>query len=471
VKLHTKNIVSLFGFDALVRLLGFIATTYLARILGGGAFGLINLGLAVLSYGIIIASPGVHIIATRVISREFTNEGAVIRRVAGLRIALAILTFAVVVAASILAIHDSLTRSIVIVYGASLFPYALSIDWYFQGKRQLGIIGASRAVALLAFIAFLFLFIKSRADILLVPAAYFVNTLLAVLLMYWFYLRRRVRTSASGQENPEDLGWKTLLRQSIPVGAASFMGQAVLNFPIILLGVFATSLDIGYFGAASKFIFFLLAIDRAIYSLFYPLVARTAASNPMELGKQISRVLRYLFIIALPVCAGGLVLARPIVLLIFGSQYDNSAHLMQILLFYFLFTVLNSIFAYAVIAVGREKRYSAIIVTISVLLLASLVPLTFFWHATGACLGMVIGELLMMVFMYRECRRSIRSRVTLEFVRPMASSLLMGGVLFILPHSGFLVSLSVGMVTYFSALLLLKGITRDDILFLKERLV
>jgi O-antigen/teichoic acid export membrane protein len=249
------------------------------------------------------------------------------------------------------------------------------------------------------------------------------------------------------------------------------MGQAVLNFPIILLGIFATSLDIGYFSAASKLVFFLLAIDRAIYSLFYPLVAKTAASKPAELAAQIRRVLRYLFIIALPICVGGLVVARPIIALTFGSQYEESVPLMQILLLYFLFTVLNSIFAYAVIAVGNEKRYSTIIVTISLLLFAFLVPLTLFWKARGASIGMVIGEFFMMALMYRECRKSLQKPLVLWFMRPLASSLLMGTILIILPSTNFFVSLSVGIVAYALVLLLLKGLTKEDLVFLKERLI
>jgi len=471
VKLHAKNLISLFGFDALVRLLGFVGTTYLARTLGGEGFGLINLGLAVFSYGIIIVSPGIHIIATRIVSQDSVDEDLVIGRVSWLRFVLAALVCIVIIAILRFAVHDDTTYWIVLLYSAALFPYAFSIDWYFQAKRDLSVIGASRSLSLLIFIALLLVFVRSRSAILLVPASYFVNILLASVFMYLIYRRRRIKNTSLELGDPAAVKWRKLLRDSIPVGAANFMGQAVLNFPIILLGIFATSLDIGNFSAASKLIFFLLAIDRAIYSLFYPLVARTAASNPAELGAQISRVLRYLFVATLPICVGGLVLARSMMMLIFGSQYEASVVLMQILLLYFLFTVLNSIFAYAVIAVGKEKRYSAIIVTISLLLLAILVPLTYYWKATGASIGMAAGEFSMMALMYRECQKSIRTPLTLEFVRPLAASLFMGAVLFILPSANVFISLLLGVIVYLPLLLLLKGFTKDDIVFLKERLV
>ena len=47
--------------------------------LGNGTFGVINLGLAVFSYGLIISSPGLHTIGTRIVSQRSVNDAAVIK--------------------------------------------------------------------------------------------------------------------------------------------------------------------------------------------------------------------------------------------------------------------------------------------------------------------------------------------------------------------------------------------------------
>ncbi len=161
---------------------------------------------------------------------------------------------------------------------------------------------------------------------MLVPVAYFVNAALNAAILYFIY-RKGINDATNINDTPPvNLRWKSLLRQSLPVGAAVIIGQAVLNLPVILLGMFATSFDIGNFSAASKLVFFLLSIDRAVYILFYPLVARSIATTPAEVGKQVSRILNYIMIAILPICAGGLVLARPVVMLVFGSQYRGLGH-------------------------------------------------------------------------------------------------------------------------------------------------
>ncbi len=471
MKLHSKNIVSLFGFDALARLLGFASTTYLARTLGNGTFGVINLGLAVFSYGLITSSPGLHIIATRIVAQRSMNDAAVIRRVTALRLTLACLTCAAAGLASFVFIHDTAIRCIIVLYSASLIPAAFQIEWYFQARQDIASLGGSRSASLLAFVVILILVVRSEADLFLVPVAYFLSTTLNAAILYFIYTKTRGDANIAGETHVADLRWSSLLRQSLPVGAAVMFGQAVLNFPVILLGIFATASDIGNFSAASKFVFFLLVVDRAVYILFYPLVARTFAAAPGEVGRQVGRILNYMLIASLPICAGVVVLARPLTMLIFGAQFVDSVALLQILVFYFLFTILNSIFAFVVIASGREKHYSAIIVSVSSLLLVALVPLTYCWGAAGASTGMVAGEFCMMALMFRQCRKSVSTKLPFNPAKAIVCSALMGGVLYLLPHTPLYFSVPIGIVVYAGAMILLKGIAGDDILFLRERLL
>ena len=471
MKPHTKNIISLFGFDGVARLLGFASTTYLARTLGSGTFGLINLGLAVFSYGLIISSPGLHIIGTRIVSQHSMKDAAVIRHVTAIRFALACLTCAATTIASFAFVHDTTIRYIVILYSASLIPTAMQIEWFYQGRQEIPTMGISRTAGLLLFVTLLIVIVKSEMDVLLVPIAYFVSSSLNAAILYFIFSREKSNGSVVNETQPAGTSWSSILKQSLPVGGAAIIGQAVLNLPVILLGFFATAFDIGNFSAASKFIFFLLAIDRGVYVLFYPLVARTLAAAPGELGRQVSRILNYLLIASLPICAGVIVLARPLIMLIFGSQFSDSVILLQILVFYFLFTILNSIFAFVVIAAGKEKQYSAIIVTISSVLLISLVPLTYVWKGIGASLGMVAGEFVMMMLMYLQCRKSISAKLRFNPAKPIVCSAIMGGILVLLPHTALYFSVPIGIAVYAAAIVLFKGMVKDDFAFLKERLL
>lgn len=423
------------------------------------------------SYGLIITSPGLHIIGTRAASQESTDDKTIITQITSLRIVLSLIAIVIIAIGSWWFVNDMAIRLTIVLYSLSLIPFAFQIAWYFQGKQRVSVIGMCQSLSLLIFVLIVIFSVKSPEDVLIVPIAFFINTTVNSALLFVTFFKKEKSTTKISSVFEAVKGWKGLLRQSLPVGAASIAGQFILYFPIILLGAFGATSDIGNFSAASRLIFFLLVVDRAIYVLFYPLVSHTFAADPSRLGNQVHRILGYLLLASLPICVGGYVLSRPLISFIFGPQYEDSSPFFQILLFYFLFTVLNSIFAYVVIAVGKERRYSTIIVSVSSLVIVSMLPLTYYWKGIGGAWGMAGGELLMMALMYRECSKSISPRLADALKKPLVCSLLMGAILFSFPHIGLALSLALGIVSYFLCIILLKGITKEDLIFLRERLI
>jgi len=65
IRKHSKNIFYVFSGDVVVRMVGFLVITYLARILGSSDFGVISIAAAVLAYGSILSNCGLAILGTR----------------------------------------------------------------------------------------------------------------------------------------------------------------------------------------------------------------------------------------------------------------------------------------------------------------------------------------------------------------------------------------------------------------------
>jgi hypothetical protein len=55
--------------------------------------------------------------------------------------------------------------------------------------------------------------------------------------------------------------------------------------------------------------------------------------------------------------------------------------------------------------------------------------------------------------------------------KPFICSAIMGVILLSLSHSGLYLSIPIGIAVYSACMFLLKGIGKDDIVFLKERLL
>ena len=77
----------------------------------------------------------------------------------------------------------------------------------------------------------------------------------------------------------------------------------------------------------------------------------------------------------------------------------------------------------------------------------------------------------MTALMYGECRKSISPRLVTAAVKPLISSLIMAAILLSFPHVGLTLSLTLGITSYVLSLVLLKGFTKEDIIFLRERFI
>ena len=85
----TKNLLSSSASDAGSRLLGFLVTAYLARVLGPPAFGIISIALSVLGYAVLFAGPGMNVMGTRLVASTRGAEAEFSSDVVSLRTLLA----------------------------------------------------------------------------------------------------------------------------------------------------------------------------------------------------------------------------------------------------------------------------------------------------------------------------------------------------------------------------------------------
>lgn len=469
MKTHTKNLLSVFGFDAAIRLLGFVSTAYIARAVGNEGFGMVNFGLTLYSYGMLVVSPGLHIIGSRMASQQIAQPSLLLKQITSLRVMLSFLTGPIIAVCALLFIRDEVLRTVVLLYAITLLPFALNIEWYFQGRENIASIGINRTLSTLFYTVGVVVMVHSLNDIYLIPVAFFIGTTINAILLH--AANKRASATTTTLTAKASISWMMLLRSALPVGSAYIFAQVVMNAPILLLGVFSTTIEIGYFSAAMKIIFFLLTVDRAIYYLFFPLVSRTFASKPDALPHQINRIIRYVLVATLPLCVGGVIVSESLLTTVFGSTYASSSTMLQILFFYFFFTILNTIFVYLLIAIGKEKKSSSIMIAFSLLLLVALVPITYYWKGIGASAGLAVGEGVLMFMMYQETLKSFSLTFLKAGVRPFLAVCCMGGVVAAVSSYGLLVSISAGAATYLTCLFAFRAITHDDIIFLKERFV
>lgn len=458
MKKTSGNLLSLFISDGITRIIGLAATVYIARMLAVEGFGLINYGLAFISYALLFANPGLTIIGTREVAKD-PHDRRFIEETLGLRLVLAILMFTFFFVGTIVIPGDITTKGVILVYAFTLFPFALLLEFVFQGREEMAYIGAGRIIQYGIYLVVLLLFLKQVTDILIVPLAFVVSYLInAVFLIAIFiskYRSFRFRFSISK--------WRMILSSSVPVGLAVIFNHVTISLPPIVLGIFRSNYAVGIFSAGYKIIFVLLIIERVFYYVFFPLLSRQHKRKPERLTGSFNFLMRFLFAFAIPVGLGGLLLAPGMIDLVYGQAFMDAVNVLRILLIYFMIVPVNTILGYGLIAIDQERRFFQVIAITAMINAALIIVLGLQFGFYGAAIALLVSEAIGIMLMHRQLKKFVRFDCLKYIPRPLSAALLMVLFLYILPEWNVIILAFLGGGAYLLVFYFLKGFTKDDL--------
>jgi O-antigen/teichoic acid export membrane protein len=170
-----------------------------------------------------------------------------------------------------------------------------------------------------------------------------------------------------------------------------------------------------------------------------------------------------ILVLSIPFCVGAFVLARPILEAVFSAEYSGAIPILRILVWFLPLSMFNSLAGYTLLAAGNGRQFlrnSAIGVGAAVVFNLVAVPLA---GSTGAALAIVAGEAVLLVLMGNGLLEMVKPKLGLRTLAPLAASLAMGIVVYFLRGMSLVGCIGFGVLTYSVFLLLLKGVTSEDI--------
>lgn len=458
MKKITKNFIFLLSSEIVGHLLGLVATVYLARLLGIGGFGIINYAIAYLSYALLFGNLGLTTIGAREISKNHYNL-KIIEEIIGARILLAVIIFICFVFGILLIPGNAETKKIIFLYSLLLFPFAILLEFVFQGREEMEYIAISRFIQYSSYIVLLFLLVKNQWSISLVPISFLISYIFTITFLVAIFLKKynaiHIVLSLENVRN--------LLNIAIPVGLATLFNQISINLAPIILGSFHTSVDVGGFSAAYRIIIFLLIIERIFYYLFFPIISRQHAYLPEKLDKSFMIFTRLLLALTLPITVGGIILAPNLIKFVYGSGYENAILIIRILLLYFLITPLNTFFGYGLVGIGQERQFFKVIVITSFLNIIMTVALGINFRGIGVGIALFISESIGVILMKNELQRYVKFKALENIEKILFATLIMAVILFFLRNIHFIISVAIGIISYAFLFYLLKGFTKEEL--------
>jgi O-antigen/teichoic acid export membrane protein len=275
-------------------------------------------------------------------------------------------------------------RNVTALSSVFLIPLAFDTGWVYKGIGNTRKFGFSLLLAEITALVLIVLFVHHEADVLRVPAIQALGDLAAALFLTVPLLKGR-------WARPDRKSVMMLFRSSGMNTVSRTLRTIMVSFDVVLLGLMVNSFHVGLYSAAYRIVFFVMAIMFASHVAFFPEMARSG-SEPSRLSAILARSLGLSMAAVMPFVVGGILVAAPLMSLIFGQDYTEGALALRLLLVSVLIIAIHGTARNVFLVtqrIGLETAIMSIGVVVNITLNLLLIP---GYGIRGAAFATVAGE-------------------------------------------------------------------------------
>lgn len=453
---------SLFAFylligETMVRAFGFIVNAYLARVLEPAGFGLIAIGTSFLTGSLLISESGFRTLGLVETAKPPEQKTFSFSDILINRLIHTVIAFIILYGLIFLLYGEISKQKICALFLINIFYDALFLEWYYNGLQRFKTIAAARIGASILYITSIFYLVKSPDNVNYVPVLFFAANMVGVIILFILL----PSTSVTFKPVFSYRKYLTILSHSLPLGIGTFLNQITVYLPTLMLGKFYSDHETGLYGAALKIVLLMMALDKIFSTIFLSSLPKMWHDNRENATANLQILLRGTITIGFTLALGLSVAAVPVITLVFGGKYSEGAPILSLLSWFFSLTLINSIFAFGLIATDNKKRYVKAAVVGFILNCAAIPLFTHFLRLPGAAVSAVAGELVFITL----CFHQFRTLCPLSFYTPFLKACFASGIAWyittITEYNLFLEGITAATL-FFTAAVVLKIISPDD---------
>ena len=302
------------------RLLSFLFYMAMARWLGVEQFGLFALVNSVGAIAVFLVDPGLNITLIKNVSRAPGHLESSSAKIAALKLSLSALTVAVCVGYGILSGYGWYVVALLALMGAQMAGFAMMefAGAIFQARQEMWaetfLLSVGRTAVVVLAIAALALGAGVGVTLLVMTLTQGV----AVLWAFTWSVKRGVVL----KDGWDVVSWSALLRDSVPLGAATFFTILFYRVDVAMAPFLGVTLpDLGFYSAGVKILDVWLAVPSLLYSALFPTLSALAGSDRRGFVKWADRSLAIVVVGGIVGSAAGIVFSREIITVIFTESF------------------------------------------------------------------------------------------------------------------------------------------------------
>jgi O-antigen/teichoic acid export membrane protein len=458
-----RNSTSYLMADAVIKLLSFLFTIYVVRRLGDESFGLYSTALAYTNIFSIIADMGLTQLAVRDIARGRRNPDTLLWDLIVIRLGLSTVALVVITGSAyfIAGYPPEMVAGIFLVtIGFYFHAFLGPVRIIFSGKERVDIAAMLNMLIQLFFVSVgTFVLLQGFSFYGLIIAGYIGVPVAAIV---GAVLLRRVGL-ATLRFRLQPSTWLPLLRLSLPFAVITFTLVAATDLDTVLLSLWRSPEEVGWYKAAYNLIFRLMFIRSALLSTLGPQMSRYYGVSKERVAKTFNSSLKFFVVFSFPIAIGTTVLASQIIELLYTDEYTNSATVLAILIWSLPLLYVSSLCGQVTTASDKEHKAMRVYITAALLNVVSNIIAIPIWGYIGAAASTIVTEAVALILFYRVIHPEFPlTDVRNSIVKPVLAGLLMGVAVFLLQDWPLLLVVGSGALIYGAILLALRPFNEQE---------
>ena len=455
-------------------ILGLIALAIMARYLGQAGFGSYTTVITFVSFFAIIADLGLTLVTVQMISRPGVDETKALNNLFGLRL-ISILLFLSLAPLIVIFVPytNDIKIGVVIATLSFLFPALNQIlIGLFQKKLRMDKAVIAETISRIALVIGIYLAIKLKSGLNGILWASVISAALNFIVSYLLAAKYHFLKPAF------DLSlWREIISKSWPLAITTILNLLYLKTDTLILSLEKSQAEVGLYGAAYRIIDVLTTLPYMFAGIILPILTVSWFEHKKDyFASVLQKSFDLMAIFSIPIIAGTLVLARPLIVLVAGNDFAPSSPILKIIIFALAAIFLGCMFAHAVIAIGKQKKMigSYIFVGLSsvILYLIFIPPFSYYGAAAVTIYSEVAIAFLSAYIVWKYTKFIPNFKIV---GKTIIASIIMGAVLYLIPNNfyytwtGLTAGVIIAIIVYFFSLYGIKGITKNDLKILLNR--
>ena len=412
-----RNKVSIkknFIMNVLLTMSGFIfpliTFPYVSRILLPEGTGKVQFATSVIAYFSLFAQLGIPTYGIRACAKVRDNREELTRTAHELLVINLVMNVIVYIALAIALVtvpRLQKDRLLLVIVSLTIVLTSVGMEWLYKALEQYTYIAVRSVVFKLIAVVTMFLLIHTKSDYVIYGGisifAASASNILNLINDHKYIGFRPV-------------GNYDFKRHLKPIGIFFAMACATTiytNLDNVMLGFMTTDVDVGYYGAAVKIKGILVSVVTSLGAVLLPRASYYVEHGETEEFRRITKkALNFVMLLAVPLSVFFILFAKEGILLLSGLEFEGSIVPMQVIMPTLLLIGITNILGIQILVpTGRERIVLHSVIAgavIDVIINALLIP---YMQSTGAAIGTVVAEAVVLLVQYRTLRSEMKETV------------------------------------------------------------